>query len=267
MSQRFVLVVLLLLCVGNSYAGVLDKKGKWYGFWGWNRASYANSDLHLTGNGYDFTLRDVVATDRPTPFGIDPYFNPLNFTLPQTNGRVGYFLTDTFSVSFGIDHMKYVMVQDQTVNIDGTIGGGTAFDGSYAPGDTITLTSDFLTFEHTDGLNMFSVEFEQYFPFWLGHQGSSALSAYWGMGAGFMYPRTNAMLFGQTRHDDFNVAGYAVSAKAGMEWLFKNDIFARLIYKVGDINMNNVRTTYDPSDKLTQRIQFQELTLAFGMYF
>ncbi|MDH5184313.1 MAG: hypothetical protein OEX12_10525, partial [Gammaproteobacteria bacterium] len=221
----------------------------------------------LTGNGYDFTLRDVVATDRPTPFGIDPYFNPLNFTLPQTNGRVGYFLTDTFSVSFGVDHMKYVMVQDQTVNIEGTIANGMGFDGTYIAGDTQTLSADFLTFEHTDGLNMISVEFEQYFPLWVASQGRSAISAYWGMGTGFMYPRTNATLFGQTRHDDFNLAGYAVSAKLGTEWLFKNDFFSRLIYKVGDINMTDVRTTYSTTDKLTQRIQFQELTLAFGMYF
>lgn len=163
--------------------------------------------------------------------------------------------------------MKYVMVQDQTVNIDGTIGTGGSFDGIYNPGDTINLSSDFLMFEHTDGLNMISVEFEQYFPLWEAYKGKSAISTYWGMGVGFMYPRTNATLFGQARHDEFNLAGYAVSAKLGAEWLFSNGYFGRLIYKAGDITMNDVRTTYDPSDRLTQKIMFQELTLAFGVYF
>ena len=267
MFQRLVVMALLLCSVSSSYAGVLDKEGKWYGFWGWNRASYGNSDLHLTGNGYDFTLRDVIARDRPTPLGIDPYLNPLGITLPQTNGRIGYYLTDTFSISFGVDHMKYVVVQDQTVGIEGTVSGSPTQDGTYVPGDTINLSSDFLTFEHTDGLNLMSFEFEHFYPFWVAQEGKSAVSAYWGMGAGFMYPRTNSSLFGQTRYDQFNLAGYAFSAKVGAEWIFKNDWFMRMIYKVGDINMTDVRTTYDPADKLTQKISFQELTLVFGLQF
>ena len=50
--------------------------------------------------------------------------------------------------------MKYVMVQDQTVGIDGKIGSTHgSHAGDYTGGDTKKLTNDFLTFKHTDGHN------------------------------------------------------------------------------------------------------------------
>jgi len=39
-------------------------KGRFYFFWGYNRGYFTRSDLHLNGNNYDFTLHNIVATDR-----------------------------------------------------------------------------------------------------------------------------------------------------------------------------------------------------------
>lgn len=36
-------------------------KGKFFFFWGGNRGWYSNSDITFTGNGYDFTIKDVEA--------------------------------------------------------------------------------------------------------------------------------------------------------------------------------------------------------------
>lgn len=38
----------------------LTKKGQMFVFWGWNRAGFSNSDIRFKGNGYDFTLNNVV---------------------------------------------------------------------------------------------------------------------------------------------------------------------------------------------------------------
>ena len=267
MLQKAIAMGVLLLSISTSYAGILSKEGKWYGYWGWNRAEYSNSDLHLTGSGYDFTLYDVEAVDKPSVTGFDPYFAPSRLTIPQTNGRIGYYLTDTLSISFGIDHMKYVMVQDQTVNIEGSIYTGQGFYGDYVAGDTQTLTTDFLKFEHTDGLNFISFEFEQYLPVWVADKGSAALSAYWGAGVAIMYPRTNTTLMGQDRYDQFNVAGYGMSVKVGAEMLFKNDFFMRLFVKTGQIDMDNVRTTSNSSDNLSHEFSFLETAIVFGLNF
>jgi hypothetical protein len=35
-------------------------------------------------------------------------------TIPQTNFRMGYFISDHYSLA-GVDHMKYVLTQNQTV--------------------------------------------------------------------------------------------------------------------------------------------------------
>ncbi|MDH5392678.1 MAG: hypothetical protein OEY11_05780 [Gammaproteobacteria bacterium] len=265
MFQKLVAAVLLVFFSSSGHAGLLNKEGKWYGYYGWNRAEYSNSDLHLTGNGYDFTLYDVQATDRPTPTALDPYLNPAGLTLPQSNGRVGYYLTDTFSVSFGNDHMKYVMVQDQTVAIEGYINSGST---TYAAGETIDLADGgFLTFEHTDGLNFISFEFEHFLPFWVSEQAEAALSAYWGLGYAIMYPKTNATLFGQARNDQFHAAGYGLSIKAGAELLLKYDFFMRIFVKSGQIEMNDVRTTASSADRLSQEFTFLQTAIVFGMNF
>ncbi len=251
--------------IGNIHASALDKKGKWYFYYGWNRATYSNSDYRLTGEGYDFTLRDVKATDRQTEVGFDPYLHPTNWSVPQTNIRLGYYFSDTLSISFGNDHMKYVMESGQTVNFEGSINTGDGFDRS--GNGTQKLTADFLLFEHTDGLNFFSTELEKYFPIWSSTNGENALSLFTGPGLAIMYPKTNATLFGNTRNDEFNVAGYGMSIKAGIEFIFYERYFTRVVAKYGEIRMHNVRTTSNSRDKLSQEFYFSEGYIVFGGLF
>ena len=74
------------------------RKGAIFLYWGWNRAIYSNSDVHFRGNGYDFTLHNMIAKDRPTDFSFDDYLNPLRVTIPQTNARIGYFIKDNLAL-------------------------------------------------------------------------------------------------------------------------------------------------------------------------
>ena len=83
-------------------------KGKFFFYWGWNRANFSVSDIHFTGDNYDFTLRNVKAKDRQTPFSFNDYLNPVNITIPQNNYRIGYFLKEHYTISLGVDHMKWL---------------------------------------------------------------------------------------------------------------------------------------------------------------
>lgn len=47
----------------NRYTA--HNKGKFFVFWGGNRGYYSKSDIQFKGNGYNFTLSDVEALDRP----------------------------------------------------------------------------------------------------------------------------------------------------------------------------------------------------------
>ena len=73
--------IFILIFVGNFVFGQntdettvskkeFGDKGTMFVFWGWNRAGFTKSDIHFTGNGYDFTLHDVVAHDRPSDLSL-----------------------------------------------------------------------------------------------------------------------------------------------------------------------------------------------------
>ena len=126
-------------------------KGKFFFFWGGNRESYSKSDIHFKGADYDFTLYNVEADDKPKGWHVD-YINPGRMTIPQTNFRMGYFVSDHYSIGIGVDHMKYVMTQNQSVAISGTYP--SSYNGNQINNGIVDLTDEsFLTFEHTDGLN------------------------------------------------------------------------------------------------------------------
>lgn len=258
-------ITLLFSFISAAHAGALEKKGKWTFYYGYNRATYTNSDYHLTGNNYDFTLTDVVAHDGQSDLGLDPYLIPWKWSIPQNNIRFSYFLTDTLAISFGNDHMKYLMDSYQTVGFEGSISTGGSFDRS-GPG-TQNIDPSFLLFEHTDGLNFVSVELEHFVPLWSNPKNTSALSFYWGPGIAFMLPRTNAQLFGQERSDEFHISGYGYSMKVGLEYIFMEDYFLRLAAKYGHINMDKAWTTASSSDRLSHRFDFRELFLVVGLYF
>ena len=88
-----------------------------------------------------------------------------------------------------------------------------------------------------------------------------------GIGGGFLYPKTNSTLLSKERHDDFHVAGFGVSAKAGLNFTFFKHFFVQTELKGGYINMNDIRTTNSPSDKASQSFFFLQKIIAFGGIF
>lgn len=268
---------LLLAISANIYAQetvnpekyTSHNKGKFYFFWGGNRESFSKSDIHFTGDNYDFTLYDVAAHDKPKGWHID-YFNPTRITIPQTNLRIGYFINDHYNISIGVDHMKYVMYQDRAVDYSGYYPNEGTY-GETLPNGQILLTEDFLTYEHTDGLNYINTEFcrvddiSKWFN--LPNTDKFQINLTEGLGVGFLYPKTNAKLLGNERHDDFHISGYGVSAKAGLNFTFFKHFFLQAEIKGGYIDMNDIRTTKNNSDKASQHFLFLQRIIAFGGIF
>lgn len=244
----------------------VTNKGKFYVYWGWNRGTYSNSDIRFKGDNYNFTLSNVTASDRPTKFGINPYFRIDKLTIPQTNYRIGYFFKENYTISIGVDHMKYVMNRDQTVNINGSINTGSVFDKMYS-NEEIKLTEDFLTFEHTDGLNYLNVEVKRFddFSYLFGLNSKNLqINLTEGIGAGILFPKSNVKLLNKERYDEFNVAGWGISAGVGLNITFLKHFFIQSDLKVGYINMSNIRTTKSSADSASQSFSFLENTLVFG---
>ena len=279
MKHPFLMVV-LTFCVFSQYTFSQEtvenpekytarNKGKFYIFWGGNRESYSKSDIRFKGADYDFTLYDVEAHDKPKGFHLD-YFNPLRMTIPQTNLRIGYFISDHYNISIGFDHMKYVMYNDRRVNYSGYYPNAGSYNENPADGQ-LTLDEDFLLFEHTDGLNYVNTEISRVDDisklFRINNTDKIQVNITEGLGAGFLYPKTNTTLLGKDRYDEFNIAGYGLSAKVGLNVTFFKHFFIQTELKGGFIEMNNIRTTQDKADSAEQNFWFLQRILTVGGIF
>ncbi len=244
-------------------------KGKFFVSWGGNRETYSNSDIHFKGADYDFTIYDVSAHDKPKGWHID-YINPGRMTIPQTNFRMGYFINDHYSVAIGVDHMKYVMDQDIAVNYTGTYPNRYTY-GEALPNNQVLLTEQFLTFEHTDGLNYVNTEVSRHDDisklFNIHDTDKVQVNLTEGIGVGLLYPKTNAKVFSKERHDDFHVSGYGASIKAGLNVTFFKHYYIQTELKGGYINMPDIKTTFSNADSASQHFLFFQRIIAFGGIF
>lgn len=264
------LVVLVQLILSETakaqtnYFGETDRKGELFMYWGWNRSAYTNSNIHFSGEGYDFTLEKVKATDRQSDLSID-YVSVGTMTIPQFDFRIGYYFNEKYSISFGLDHMKYVMTNNQTVKIDGYIeDSDTEYDGVYNNEEFI-VAEDFLLFEHTDGLNYTNIELRRLDNLFRWENGIE-INLTTGIGAAVMLPKTNSTLLNNPRYDDFNIAGYGFDAMVGLNITFFNYFFIQSELKGGFIHMPNVRTTQFETDKASQKFMFEQTNIVFGAF-
>ena len=250
-------------------------KGKFFISWGGNRDSYTKSDVTFKGEGYNFTVENMKAHDKPKGWHID-YINPSRMTIPQTNFRLGYFINDHYSVAIGVDHMKYVMTQNQTANVTGTINlpldqAGSIHNGVYDNTAVDFTDGTFLKYEHTDGLNYVHTEVSRHDDisslFGLPNIDKVQINLTEGVGFGLLYPRTNTTLLSKERHDDFHISGFGTSVKAGLNVTFFKHFYIQGELKGGYINMQDVRTTQSSADKASQDFFFLQRIIAFGGIF
>lgn len=264
MAWRCLTLSLVCLSATISFAQGPVKRGRWFLSWGWNRSAYTTSDIHFTGADYDLTLHDVRATDRPTPVSMD-YMNPLQLTVPQTDLRIGWFFRDHYSIALGFDHMKYVMSQDQVVRADGHIDDSGPFAGSSYDNEEITLTEDFLKFEHSDGLNFIHLELARHDR--LAHVEALRMdvTVSEGIDAGVLVPRTASRFLGMPLSDRYHLSGFGLAAKAGFNLTFFDLFFVGMDLKGGYIGLPDIRTSNNTSDRAEQHFAFVEGIVLFGV--
>lgn len=239
-------------------------KGTMFVYWGWNRAGFSKSDIRFKGNGYDFTLTNVVAHDRPSELSM-AYIDPTRLSIPQFNFRLAYFIKDNLALVIAQDHMKYVMDQNQTVNFDGHITDPT-YAGMVQNGQVNLLDERFLTFEHTDGLNYINLGLEKYKNV-LSKKDFNMFWAYGG-GIGALMPKSNVKLFGNERSDRYHLAGFGLDARTSINAVFWNHWMARVEGKFGYINMPDIKTTLNNKpDKASQDFVFYQINFGIGYVF
>ncbi len=241
---------------------------RFFFYWGYNRATFAKSDIHFSGPDYDFTLFDVVAKDRPTKFNFKTYFSPTTLSIPQYDYRFGFFLTRHFALSLGVDHLKYVVVNDQTVRMSGVISerASKKYAGSYLQ-RPIRLSDDFLRYEHTDGLNLVNLDLEYHLPVLQLAHTNLALHLMTGIGGIWVVPRTDAHVFGYGLNNKFHLAGYSLAGKAGLRLYVLKRVFLMMETKVGYVTLPDILLRNALPQRANQNIFFWEKTGAVGVDF
>jgi hypothetical protein len=213
-------------------------KGKLFFNWGWNRVAYTKSTLQMKGADYNLTLRKLTANDRLTPISFEDYLRIDRITIPQTNMRIGYFIKDNFAIVLAIDHMKYVMNNDQVAVVEGEINREGSYKKSF--NGPMKITDDFLTFEHTDGLNYVNIGVEVYKSLLRNKKKTIDISYIYGANVGAMVPKTNVRFLDYERTDRFHLSGFGIEAKNAIQAQFFKHLLLRMEAAVGFIDMPNI---------------------------
>jgi hypothetical protein len=265
--KNYLLAAVFLLPISSALAqSPSDRntlsKNNLYIYWGWNWSSYTDSDIQFKGETYDLTLSDVTAKDRPSPFDFETYFHPMHITNPQYNVRIGYFFKDRWDISFGVDHMKYVVDQNQTVAANGFINGtGTVYDGTYNE-TAVVIEPGFLELEHTDGLNYVNFELRKHTL--LFSYKKVELNGQLGGGLGGYMPKTDATFLNFDRNDEWHWAGFGTHLVAGLNLTFYERFFIQSEIKGGYINLPDIKTTASNSDGAKQNFLFSQVNILIG---
>lgn len=203
--------------------------------WGYNTEWYTNSKIHFNsvvdGVDHNFTISKAKAHDRGDMDGLIK--KPLEFTVPQYNYRIGFYLNKkhTKAIEINYDHTKYIVYNNQVVRAKGNIG------GDYFDKDTSFKFNE-VHFEHTNGANFYQVNYVQQYELKRNSR-RPVFTALWKAGAGILIPKTDVTLSNKRVDNRFHIAGYCIGAEAGARWYISRKLFFEGTAKTGFANYTN----------------------------
>lgn len=255
----------------DRWGGVSDRKGQTYFYWGYNRASYLRSFIHFEGDGYNFDLKEVSATDMPAKFDPNVYLNIKYFSVPQFNVRFGKFITDEFSVSVGWDHMKYRLTPTQTCVLNGYIDtakyAGQQYTGNFN-NQQILYTNSFMDFHHSNGFNFIRAAAEYRAPVWKDKTNKYGLYMWCSGNLGIFLPWTDFTFYGERHLNWLHVAGWGWSASSGLRMEMGKHFFAQVGAQFGRSYLGDILLEDgDKNARAQQAITFLERSWSIGTYF
>ena len=164
--------------------------------------------------------------------------------------------------------MKYVITENQQSIVSGVISSEASakYAGSYL-NQEITLSKDFLEFEHTDGLNLISLDIEYLYPIVSWFDQRFKLNTNLGLGGIWVATKTNVKVFGSGLDNDYHIAGYHLAAKFGPRLEYKNRFFLLCEMKTGYANLRSVLIKNEAPEKANHNVGFIEIYCAIGYNF
>ena len=238
-------------------------------YWGYNRSFYTDSKISFFGPGYDFSLAGVQATDRPSPDFIT-YVDPSTLTVPQFNARIGFNLKKKWALSFGYDHMKYVIVHGPTYLLSGRINPLidpiSNWSGDYNA-EPVTTDESILHYENTNGMNYIRAEISHIDKL---VRASNAFAIYSvsGLGAGLVLNYNDFTFAGEKSMTTLSMSGVGASAHLGLRLEFFRHFFLQANNSVGFLYQHRVKTRgNDPYAYARQSLGYFQSDIVLGGIF
>ncbi len=192
--------------------------------WGYNGDSYTKSDLHINqpSLGNDFTLVGVQARDSKAWTELFSH----SLFVPQYNLRFGMFFNERWGLEVALDHMKWIVRQDQAVRMTGTMHAASV-------DSQVTLTPDVIRYQLNNGANpiFFNVIRRVRLA---GEPGRTGYVSFLPKaGGGFAVPHTENTLFGQPNEKGFQpFHGWNVDAAAAVRVHVYKPVYAEFEEKL-----------------------------------
>jgi hypothetical protein len=248
MKKIILLVVLSVISIKVQAQFTSKKKstapGTLFFYWGYNRSIYTPSTIRFIGPGYDFQLKGVEAVDRPST-NLNEYTNFNSFTVPQFDVRVGYNFKRNWAISFGYEHMKYVMKHGPTYFLSGSINPGidlaNGWSGTYS-GDSIVTNENSFHYENTNGLNYINVQLTNVFKIYSSDKGNFAITTLMGVGAGPILSYNDFTFAGEKSMETVSLSGFGASGHFGLRAEFFKHLFVAANIQGGFMGQYRVKT-------------------------
>ncbi|MFK8043979.1 MAG: hypothetical protein AB8B72_00690 [Crocinitomicaceae bacterium] len=243
-----------------------NQKGAIYFFWGYNRSIYSKSDISFSGPGYDFTVQDATAHDNPVR-DFKTYVNPKTLSVPQFNIRLGYYYKEKYDISFGYDHMKYVMTDNQTALLSGTIdqAANSVLAGNYNNTPAV-LSPPAIHYENSNGLNYVSLQVQHTNYFYRSKNRKHFLQYRFGLGLGGVVTQTDFVWNNTDNNTDLKISGFGGSLHTGLRADFFNRFFLQTNWSVGYINLPNLQTIRLTENRVKQQFVYADMQVGGGFF-
>ena len=267
----FISFLIFLPFLGASQKTSKDSQAKraMFVYWGYNRSFYTNSKISFFGPGYDFSMAGVQATDRPSP-EFKTYVNPSTLTVPQFNARIGFNFKKKWALSFGYDHMKYVIVHGPTYLLSGRINPLidpiSNWSGDYNA-EPVTTDESTLHYENTNGMNYIRAEISHIDKL---VRASNAFAIYSvsGLGAGLVLNYNDFTFAGEKSMTTLSMSGVGASAHLGLRLEFFRHFFLQANNSVGFLYQHRVKTRgNDPYAYARQSLGYFQSDIVLGGIF
>ncbi len=267
----FISFLIFLPFLGASQKRSKDSQAKraMFVYWGYNRSFYTDSKISFFGPGYDFSLVGVQATDRPSPDFIT-YVDPSTLTVPQFNARIGFNFKKKWALSFGYDHMKYVIVHGPTYLLSGRINPLidpiSNWSGDYNA-EPVTTDESILHYENTNGMNYIRAEISHIDKL---VRASNAFAIYSvsGLGAGLVLNYNDFTFAGEKSMTTLSMSGVGASAHLGIRFEFFRHFFLQANNSVGFLYQHRVKTRgNDPYAYARQSLGYFQSDIVLGGIF